>query len=209
MNEPTELMIGLYPVFLCCISSLLEEDLKGTVLACIGASTVLTVPFFMDHYGMISLIIAFIFSLHGVCLFHGRRRNFRVDNKKFIEKENSRNYDRNHIDVGQYLLLHIYFLFGIFFCIQCSQSFLIVTQIPVIPYVGYRNPAKYDGISARNALSVRYSKGPSVTQNITSAACSIWYCIPYFCFTSRFTSGFPYFGSPTMLHPRWDRCALI
>lgn len=78
MNEPTELMIGLYPVFLCCISSLLEEDLKGTVLACIGASTVLTVPFFMDHYGMISLIIAFIFSLHGVCLSHGRKPGFKA-----------------------------------------------------------------------------------------------------------------------------------
>jgi len=78
INSILELIIPFYSVFLCIISGLLEEDLKGTVLSCIGASTIVLVPFMINRLWTVCVIIVFLFSLHGICLYYAGNPGFKA-----------------------------------------------------------------------------------------------------------------------------------
>lgn len=78
LNEKTEYLIALYPVFLCIISCLLNDDLKVTITACIGASINIIVPFCLDGNYIFAFVTCCLFAFHGFCLYHGRKAGWRA-----------------------------------------------------------------------------------------------------------------------------------
>ena len=67
-----------YPVILCFITCLMDEDLMPTVAACLGASAVIVVPFCFDGYVSDAVKIAAVFALHGVCFYYGRKTGWKA-----------------------------------------------------------------------------------------------------------------------------------
>ena len=78
LDLSTHGLVEIYPVLLCFIACLLDEDLLPTVAACIGASAALVVPFSRDGYVSNAVTIAIVFAFHGVCFYFGRKPGWKA-----------------------------------------------------------------------------------------------------------------------------------